>query len=408
MTIALVDWYWSGHHPTYFTEYATALAGLGHRVLPLCPDPENLRKRLMEKRLSPTIAGNIEEPEKLDFPPPSQMRPARWRGIHETLCMFGELGKRLRAWEGAHGANIDLVFFACMYDRLFRHFRLAQPFFRFPCAGMYMEGRFFRMPGAPIPFGNGMPCPDRFLPARAVKAIAILDEGLVEPIRQLTGGKRVVVFPDVTHETPVPGGDEAQKLARRVREFAAGRPIVALVGHLQWTKGLEEFSAVARHASMKNVAFLLAGPVSWSDLSTQRQEELRRAWGTTPNLMTHLENLPEAVMNATVAASDVVFAAYRSFPNNSNILTKAAVCEKPVLVSEGHLMARLVREYRLGEVAAEGDVQSLAQTLERMVLPNYAREIGAKARWHDYRAKHSAARLPDCFRELLQNERTQS
>lgn len=408
MTVALVDWHWSGHHPTYFIEYTVALAGLGHRVLPLCPDPENFRKRLLEIQLSRETAERIEEPQALNFPAPSRMRPARWRGIHEAVRQFGGLGDRLRLWERNHGAKIDLVFFACMYDRLFRHFRLAQVFFRFPCAGMYMEGRFFRMPGVPIPFGNGMPCPDRFLPSRSLKAVAILDETLVEPIRRLSGGKRVVVFPDVTHETPVPEKDEAQDLARRAREFAAGRPIVALVGHLQWTKGLEEFTALARHESMKNVAFLLAGPVSWSDLSAKQQAELRHAWATTRNLMTHLENLPEAVMNAAVAASDVIFAAYRAFPNNSNILTKAAICEKPVLVSEGHLMARMVREYQMGEAAAEGDVEKLVQALQRMVAPGYAQEIQTKARWRDYRAKHAAARLPDCFRELLHSEREKS
>jgi hypothetical protein len=40
-TIALIDWNWMGHHPTYFTEFAAALAEIGSDVLPFCPAPED-------------------------------------------------------------------------------------------------------------------------------------------------------------------------------------------------------------------------------------------------------------------------------------------------------------------------------------------------------------------------------
>lgn len=400
-TIALVDWNWLGHHPTYFVNYAAALAELGHRVVPFGPSSGEAQELLAGLRLDAAVAHRIAPVVPVHCPPPSGLRPTRWRGYHDALRVFGGLGRQLRRWERENGRKIDLVFFCCMYDRRFRHFGLIERFFGFPCAGMYMEGRFFHLPGVPVPYGNGMPCPDKFLTSPLVDAVAVLDPAVVEPMRRLTGGKRVVVFPDVTHESPVPPGDPAWGLACKVEAFAAGRPVVGLLGHLQWTKGLEEFTALARHEALKDVVFLLAGEVNWSELGGAKQAALRLAWERTPNVFTHFQPLPEPTMNAAMASCRVVFAAYRQFPNNSNILTKASVCERPLLVSDGYLMGNRVKEYGLGEVVPEGDVEAMAAAVRRMLDPGYAVHLKERARWADYRALHAAARLPQCFRELL-------
>jgi hypothetical protein len=107
-------------------------------------------------------------------------------------------------------------------------------------------------------------------------------------------------------------------------------------------------------------------------------------------------------MNALMASSDVVFAAYRQFPNNSNILTKASVCERPLLVSDAYLMGNRVKEYELGEVLPEGDVEAMVSALRRMLGPGYRAQLKERARWADYRALHAAARLPQCFHDLIQ------
>jgi hypothetical protein len=102
-----------------------------------------------------------------------------------------------------------------------------------------------------------------------------------------------------------------------------------------------------------------------------------------------------------LSSADVIWAAYRSFPNNSNILTKAALLERPVLVSDGYLMGRLAKEYGLGEVVPEGDLDAIVAALPRMVTPGYNESLRQRARWREYHALHAADRLPDCFRELL-------
>ena len=106
-------------------------------------------------------------------------------------------------------------------------------------------------------------------------------------------------------------------------------------------------------------------------------------------------------MNSIYAASDVVVAAYRAFPNSSNALTKAAVFERPIVVSDGYLMAERVRKFGLGEVIPEGDAEALVAALQRMLAPGYLEELRRRARWQDYREAHSVGRLKNAMAEMV-------
>ena len=56
----------------------------------------------------------------------------------------------------------------------------------------------------------------------------------------------------------------------------------------------------------------------------------------------------ERAFNAIIKACDVVFAVYLDFARSSNMLSKAATFEKPILVADDHLMGARVRSYRIG------------------------------------------------------------
>lgn len=403
--IALVDWYWGGHHANFYVNFAAAMAKAGYRVLPLCSDPDDFTYRLSALLCqdgNEDVAGLIYEPLRLAQPERSKIRPARYRAARNAGHRFGHVGKRLRKWESNQDAKIKCVFFAYMYDRDFKLFHKVEKSFGFPWSGLYPNSRSFRMQGKPITDAKEAPCPDAIFTSSLLSSAAVLDEGAVEPMGRITGGKPIVCMPDFTEEKlPAPGKGSAG-LANKILSFAQGRPVVSLMGHLKSTKGIEEFTAAIQHESMRNVFFFLGGEVTWSELSDAKRREIQKVWESAGNVFAHLQYISSDIeMNAVMSISGVIYAAYRDFPNSSNILTKAAFLKKPIMVSEGYVMAERVRKYELGEVVTEGDHDEIVETIHCMLADGYADELNARARWEDYQAVHSVGRLPDCFEQLL-------
>ncbi len=389
-----------GHHPTYFTHFAAAFAETGTEVVPFCPDPEDFESRLNRCELSGVARRRIDAPTRIFGPQESGFHPARWRGHYEGLRFFWSHGRRLRRWEAQHGRKIDLVFFACIYDRHFEHFGLAERLFGFRWAGLYLHARSFRMPGTSLPYQGGYPCPEKIFTLPSMRSVAVLDEGITEAMGRLTGGRPVHVFPDIT-ESRLPRGDESEGLAAKIRAFACGKPVVSLTGHLQWTKGLEDFTRLALRPDMRDVFFFLGGAINWHEIPAKQKAWLQEAWEKAGNIYAHLQSLPEATMNSVIANSDVVFAAYRDFPNSSNVLTKIAIFERPVIVSDGYLMAERVRRHDMGEVVPEGDLGALAAAVRKVLQPGYGEALRSRASWSDYRDLHSVERLKALMPEIL-------
>ena len=230
-----------------------------------------------------------------------------------------------------------------------------------------------------------------------LQSVAVLDEGAVDYMHRITGGRPVVVFPDLADESaPAPDG-----VARRLKEFAAGRPLVGALGHLQPTKGVTTLAQVALDPANRDLAFAFVGELMLGVFSPEERQLIDQLQGA-PNVFTHFERVPDGPdFNALVQSCDILFAAYTNFPNSSNLLTKAALLERPVIVSDGYLMAERTREYGLGEVIPEGDAKALAVAIR--ALCDGAQHPGEKSQpqWKRYRETHSPARLTEAFALLL-------
>ena len=86
--------------------------------------------------------------------------------------------------------------------------------------------------------------------------------------------------------------------------------------------------------------------INWQEISEADKQWLLQKWEDNQNIFTHFQRLSsEVILNQVIVESDIIYTAYSDFPNSSNILTKAALLKRPVVVSEGHLMAELVRDY---------------------------------------------------------------
>lgn len=404
-TVALVDWRWQGHHSNYFVNYVVAIAKAGYRVLPLCSNPEDFSSRLailLSSGSSHELETLIDDPIHLSHPKPSKIRPARYRGWHNAWRRFAGLGKQLRHLEKTKEINVSMVFFACIYDHDFEHFQKVEKSFGFPWSGLYLHARSFHMPGSPMPYTGVIPCPEKIFSSGLMRSAAVLDEGVVAPMGDIAEGKPIVLMPDFTDKDLPVDGDGGAGLANKIMSFAQGRPVVSLLGHLQRTKGIEEFTAMAQNESMRNVFFFLGGEVNWTEIEESKRSEMQKVWESAGNVYAHLQYISsDKEINAVISVSDVVYAAYKDFPNSSNILTKAAVFKKPVIVSDGYVMAERVREYGLGEVVTEGDAEGIAKTLRRMLADGYSENLESRARWDEYHSVHAVERLPECFEQLL-------
>ncbi|WP_216901911.1 glycosyltransferase [Synechococcus sp. CCY 9618] len=389
----------------YAIRLALALAELGARVIPLCNQPKDFQERLNETlNLAEPAKGRgyrerICQPQPVHLVPIGRGPNRRVNRLVRANRHFGIIGKQLRRWQKQHGKKIDQVFFAWMYDDDFRDFRHAQHQFGFPWTGLYYNSRPFRMPGKAIPYTGGLSCPERFVPLPSCRGIAVADPWIIPALQSLAGpDKRVVAFPDFTDlQLEPPSG-----LPAKVKAMAGNRRIISLVGHLQRTKGLVEFTAALQRSELKEAFFFLGGEIYWGEIDTPTRMALQRSWEDAPNLYCHLQRLSsEACLNQMIQISDVIYAAYSDFPNTSNIMTKAALLKKPILVSDGHLMADLAKQYSLGEVAPEGDVDTIAGTLHRMIQDPYLDQAETNSGWQAFAEQHTPERLRSALIELL-------
>lgn len=396
-TIALIDWYWTGHHPTYFCHYAEALAACGCEVYGLCPRPEEAVKLLGGAGLPGTGAAQIGYC-------PQWRRPRgsgrfRWRQVLAGAQNLLAMRKGLWALERKRGKAADLVFFNSIYDADFLGVRPLRLLLPRRWAGLYLQSFAFRETTSPLYAGvRAAARENRLLQDGRPVAVATLDEGIVGRIEAVTKRPNAVVFPDVTNEADPDLGEDA--LGGKIRALAAGRPVITLAGALYHQRGVRPFLEAAM--AHQQWYFVLAGflpPEVRKDCAPLL--EAFDARGSTHGLL-HADAVPDgAAFNGLVAASDVLWNLHLDWPGSSNTLTKAAVFERPVIVGSGHLLEERVRKFRLGEVCDENDSASISAALGTIAADREEWVRRNAPAWKEYRQLHSEERLKEAMGEVL-------
>ena len=401
-TIALVDWNWAGHHPTYFNLFILALEELGFDVLAICPNPSEAAETAAKTRPTANLDGSLRgqtEFRKMDVPRHrlGRLRSARLTAMDWTVRHFTGVEKQIREWMRHTGRRVDMVFYACIYTVDFEWIRLTKPFLHFPWAGLFLHASIYRKPDRRDLSGR-LFRPEQIFEGELCKGVAILDEGVASEISSSIG-KPVVIFPDVTDERLTANGG-SQPLGDRLKQFASGKPIVGLFGHLQRYKGLLTFLQAAKLAAPWDICFALAGNLDLPP--SEETSRIHQCLNECPNLWDHLIRIPDgSYLNSLLQSCDIIYAAYLDFPNSSNILTKAAFLKKPVIVSDGFLMAERVRRFNMGEIIPEGNTEALLTAILKIARDPQAWIAGNKPKWVEYCNEHSFKRLKVSFKQLL-------
>jgi hypothetical protein len=174
-----------------------------------------------------------------------------------------------------------------------------------------------------------------------------LDENVLQTYQYHFPAKTFTFLPDIT-ETTLPNTQEA--MVTEILRNAAGRKIVFMGGSIGKQKNLVQWIDLILNADPTQWYFVQVGRINHNNLSPDDQRALAKLeTHSSENLYVHADYLPdEALFNAIIAASDVIFAVYRDFYRSSNMLSKAAYFEKPLLVSDNCLMGDRVSKYGIG------------------------------------------------------------
>jgi len=127
----------------------------------------------------------------------------------------------------------------------------------------------------------------------------------------------------------------------------------------------------------------------------------------------YLGQIPYREVIERTAAADILFAFYDTrIPTNRyaspNKLFEAMMCAKPIIVSNGSTMTRIVRQENCGLIAPYGDTEAIkAAILELKNNPELRQRLGQNGRMA-YEKKYSweimAGRLTSAYREMAEQQ----
>ena len=194
-------------------------------------------------------------------------------------------------------------------------------------------------------------------------------------------------LPDVT-DTSMP--QKPSKIALHIRDQAKGRKIIFLGGAIGGTKNLSLWSELIFRADTSKWFFVQIGKIDFGTLSNDDHAGLNKLFSNKKeNYYLSEGYLPdEAVFNEIINVSDIIWGVYRDFDRSSNILTKAAVFKKPIIVSKTYLMGERVNKYKIGVAISEKDVNEALAAIEWLSINSIAEE-----NYENYSAVYSTKAL---------------
>ncbi|MDB9425757.1 glycosyltransferase family 1 protein [Microcystis aeruginosa CS-564/01] len=294
----------------------------------------------------------------------------------------------------------DLTFFAWLDSYLGPYLTasISDHIFSYPWSGLYFQPP-LRKTLKYQRIRRGILDPLAVLKSKQCLGVAVLDEGIADKLQQKLN-KPVVIFPDFTDESPP---DMSFEIAQKIRAKAAGRKIIGLLGSLDRRKGTLTLLEVSRQVSDRWF-FVFAGKLAESAFTAAELAKIGEIVKANPdNCFFHLTRIPtEAQFNAIIQICDLLYAAYENFFPSVNVLTKAAIFEKPVIASKNYCMGERVEKFNLGYGIEEGSVCQCVSILERFHEELSTGNLSIQPDFEGYRHLHSIEQLRYAFQKILE------
>ena len=409
-TVALIDPLWIGHHPMYFTQFTASFLRSGANVIGLCPEPyaamEDLRAALGGDAVK-------EVRKRVHFHELPSGKRSFFNGRFEgdplrTFLRWKSATDLLADAEAISGMRTDLVFFPYLdsYLRFLPFASIPELVMNRTWSGLYLRNHHHGEKPSIKKALRMLAKGDDILRSRQCPGIGVLDERFIPQMEKLCS-KPVIPFPDVT-QTNLP--DRESVLASRIRQAAAGRKVIGIIG-LERRKGFLTLLKTAELARQQKLPyyFVCAGTISLQQYTPDEREKIHSLVrsieaGEIDNL--HLDpaagRIPdEADYNSLFTTFDVAWAAYEGFQGSSGTLSKAAAFEIPSLATAGECVGRRVEDYRMGLTISEGDAHRALEAITFLVNGTDREGVALMPDYARYREDHSQARLDRILAELL-------
>ena len=389
-TIALVDFNWYGHHPAFFRAFYEALCRAGKtQVVCFCPRPDVVRGWS-------NSTGEVAAVELQD-----DVLRHRWIRKVPALAnwfRFRACSNALQEYERREELRFDLVFFACLYSGAFPSPRLANASLPYRWTALLVDSISCRQPFARRLLSLRTTDPLAVFRAADCASLGTLDEFIVPKLsRRIGSAKKVVHVPEVI-DTGAP--NPRFPLAEGVRVAAAGRAVIGCLGQFNRRKGALLFLDTAKASESEPWLFVWAGEYRSESFTASERMRIQRYLTNPPrNCLLHFERIDDgADFNAIVAACDLLLLCYANHLGSSNLVTKAAFFEKPLVASNAHCVADQLRRYQLGtcvgEAAAPAELRgAITEQLNRAV---------SKACFAEYLRVYSRDRFDRAVGEMIE------
>ncbi|AFY36218.1 glycosyltransferase [Calothrix sp. PCC 7507] len=399
-TIALFDNYRDGHHFTYLTFFSKTLLEMGYLVMVFCQYPDELNKWIALN--CPEHVGQIFTFKVTSVKTPSFPIIRRFYRTLNVLQQWQYAAKMIQWGASQIGHSPDLVFFAWL-DNYLSHYlthHIIDLIFPYQWSGLYFHPTHLRTGQLLLPILRTPLSHYSVTHSSRCCGIALLDDVEVQKLKQKLN-KLVITFPDFTDEsTP----DSNYIVIKQIKEKAGNKKIIGLLGGLTQRKGLFTLLEIAQNSIEENWFFVFAGRLYEDDL---QPEQVRKVWNiiesAPPNCFFHLERIPnETQFNAVIDICDILYAVYEDFPFSSNILTKAAVFEKLVIVSERFYMGEVVKKFQMGISIPEKNMDKSIESIQILCHHLDTHNYNLKPDFEGYKYTQSVLRLREAFSLLCE------
>ncbi|MEM9235297.1 MAG: glycosyltransferase [Verrucomicrobiota bacterium] len=401
-TVALVSPLWYGHHPVYFGHFTRSFLRAGARVIGLCPDPDT-----GQREIQAALDGVVPDWEDRVILHRLRTGGRSWFGgrfegdPYHTFQRWRYAAQALDDAEAASGWPIDLVHFPYIdaYLRFLPFSPVPEITIGRPWSGLYLRNHHHRSAdrkgcGPLRMLAKG----DALMRSSLCREVGVLDERFVDSMSDYLV-KPVVHYPDIT-STQLPKREP--ELTRKVRENAAGRKIIGLIG-LETRKGMLNMLRVALKAHEAGLPwfFVFAGVFDRDAYSREDLAFIETVFARIKSC--ELDNIhfdpeagripTEADFNSLFSSFDIAWAAFEGFQGSSGTLSKAGAFQIPALATAGECIGHRLEHFGIGLTIPEGDTDKAFDAILRLITGIDWNDTALEPDFEAFNRAHSADRF---------------